>query len=804
MSTEFEESGLKQELADHVKGERKITQGMPELARRAAAEGCVLLKNQEVLPLTESKKVSVFGRCQVDTFYVGYGSGGDIHPPYRVSILDGLRNCAEISLNEELAKVYEEWCRQPKNIADPGTEWGKWPHYYPEMQLEEEMVTEAAAVSDIAVIIIGRAAGEERENKLEPGSYYLKEEEKRMITLVRQSFEQVVLVLNCGNIIDLSWTKDCEMDAILWMWLGGMESGNALADVLSGKVNPCGKLTDTIALHYEDYPSAENFGNPEYNNYEEDIYVGYRYFETFARDKILYSFGYGLSYTTFETEALSCSGTVERVELSVRVRNTGKCAGKEVVQVYIEPPQGVLGKEFRRLVAFKKTELIGPGKEQDLTFVITAEQMVSYDDTGKTGYPQSYVMEAGQCFFFYGVSDEAGRLRYQNAGGSDNRETISYGKLNNICPVKDEFSRIMPVEAVRGYNMRRKTVREGQKNLRERILANLPEQMERKNEGLITFEQVKQGEASLIEFTAQLTKEELQSLTRGEGSMNRPAGIEGNTGIFGGFLDSMKEKKVPIVVTADGPAGLRVRRYTSLLPCGTAIACTWDEDLTEQLFEKIAVEIERFDVDMLLSPGLNIHRNPLCGRNFEYFSEDPYVSGKIAAAAVRGIQSLGASACPKHFACNNQEFRRNMNDSRVSERALREIYLRGFEICVKEGRPRSIMTSYNMINGVYSHYNYDLATEVLRNEWGYEGLVITDWWMQKRPSPEFPKMRDHAYRVRAGVDVFMPGNNNLQDEVRDYVPDETLLETLGEEDGITMAELQQTAMRVLKFMLEMK
>jgi beta-glucosidase len=239
------------------------------------------------------------------------------------------------------------------------------------------------------------------------------------------------------------------------------------------------------------------------------------------------------------------------------------------------------------------------------------------------------------------------------------------------------------------------------------------------------------------------------------------------------------------------------------MPCGTAIACTWNTELVEQLFGCIAKELERFSVDVLLSPGLNIHRNPLCGRNFEYFSEDPYVSGKMAAAAVRGIQSRGASACPKHFACNNQEVNRHRNDSRVSGRALREIYMRGFEICVKEAQPKNIMTSYNLVNGVWSHYNFDFAKMVLRKEWKYEGVIITDWWMQSSVSPEFPKLRDNAYRVRACVDVLMPGSKNGSKDA-EYVSDGTLLETLGEPEGITRAELQQTAIDVLKFAAEIK
>ena len=282
--------------------------------------------------------------------------------------------------------------------------------------------------------------------------------------------------------------------------------------------------------------------------------------------------------------------------------------------------------------------------------------------------------------------------------------------------------------------------------------------------------------------------------------MNSSLGVIGNAGAFGGVIESLRKKGVPPIVTADGPAGLRLRKYTALLPCGTALACTWDDVLVEKLFEQVGKEMQKHKLDIVLSPGMNIHRNPLCGRNFEYFSEDPLLSGKMAAAVVRGVQSQGGSCCAKHFACNNQEVKRNTNDSRLSERTLREIYLRGFEICVKEGKPNTIMTSYNKINGVWSHYNYDLATTILREEWGFDGVVITDWWMQKSTSPEFPKLKDNAYRVRAQVDVLMPGN--MRHTNRKYSSDGTLLKTLGKPEGITRAELQRIAKNVLRFILK--
>lgn len=801
MCTEQEATGLEQELISEVEGERINTPGMRELARKSAAEGCVLLKNDGVLPLKKEKAVSVFGRCQVDTFFVGYGSGGNVHPPQKVTFLEGLRACKDILLNEELAALYEDWCHRKENLADPGKEWGKWPYFYPEMPVGEELVTEAAAKTETALLIIGRAAGEERENFLGEGSYYLTEEEKQLISVVTKQFEHTVLILNCGNIIDMSWTRDYRFDAILLAWLPGMEAGNALADILSGRENPSGKLADTIAVDYDSYPSAPNFGGHDFNCYEEDIYVGYRYFETFAKDKILYSFGYGLSYTTFDIVPLSYygQGDGDYIEIIVSVTNTGKHPGKEVVQLYMEAPQGVLGREKRRLIAFCKTEELVPGKSQEILFQIPLEQLAAFDDTGKTGHPNSYVLEQGDYWYYCGVSGENGRVLFRNAGGTAVKQQRVFSTLSEICPLKQKLERITPVLVDGKLVPVREEVPLGTVDMKQRILESLPEEIPYTGDKGIHFSQVQNGTASVEDFVAQLTDEELEALTRGEGGMDRPLGVAGNAGDYGGFLPSLREKGVPAIITADGPAGLRIKRYTSLMPCGTALACTWNTELVEELFGKIAEELVRFEVDVILSPGLNIHRNPLCGRNFEYFSEDPYVSGKMAAAAVRGIQAKGGAACPKHFACNNQEVNRHRNDSVVSGRALREIYMRGFEICVKEANPKNLMTSYNRLNGVWSHYNYDLAMTVLRKEWGYDGVILTDWWIQKSASPEFPALRDNAYRVRAGVDVLMPGSVGGANSEKDYVSDGTLLETLGKPEGITRAELQRTAIYVLNF-----
>lgn len=774
-------NGLAQQ-ENEVLGEKTITPGMPETLRECAGEGIVMLENDGVLPLKLVERVSVFGRCQNDWFYVGYGSGGDVHPPYTVSLMEGLRN-AGVLLNEDLAAQYEIWCRE--NPADHGW-WGHWPYSHLEMTLTDTAVREAAENSDAAILVIGRAAGEDRENVLEAGSYYLTNREHALLRQVTKAFRKVIVLVNSGNVMDLSWVKMYPVSALLYVWQLGMESGNAVADVLTGRVNPSGKLTAAIARNYTDYPSAGSFGGKEYNNYEEDIFVGYRYFETFAPDKVLYPFGFGLSYTTFAMEADAVRLT-NVTELHVRVTNTGCTAGKEVVQVYCAPPTGKLGMAAKNLVAFQKTRVLEPGESEKLILTVQDRDCVSFDDSGVTGYKDAFVLEAGDYKLILGNCSSASCL----VGSFVIAETVLVEQCTEACGPEQPFNVLTPD----GF----RPVTVGNRDLKQQILENLPGTLEYTGDLGIKLSDVAEGKHTLDEFIAQLSDRELGDLSRGEGPMNSALGTVGNAGAFGGITPELRELGIPPMITADGPSGLRVKKHTSLLPCGNAIACTWDAELVERMFTQVGREVRSFEIDVMLSPGMNIQRNPLCGRNFEYYSEDPFLTGKIAAAAVRGMQSGGISACPKHFACNNQEVNRNRNDSRLSMRALREIYLKAFEICVKEGKPQNIMTSYNKINGVWAHYNYDLATTILRGEWGYDGNVLTDWWMQKAESPEFPGVRNNAYRVRAQVDVLMPGGESYAKQF--YAFDEQQLETLDTPGGLTRGELQRTARNVLRFIL---
>ncbi len=798
---------LVQKIVDAVSGngvmqEENIADGtarafepMPDIALKAAEESIVLLKNiNNTLPVKADEVISVFGRCQIDYFYVGYGSGGDVNAPYQVNLIKGLKDC-NANIYSPVLNLYEDWCE--KNPVSHGF-WGHWPMCFPEMELEERIVKSAADNSDSAIVVIGRAAGEDRENKLEQGSYYLTDMEIKMLDLVTAHFNKVTVIMNCGNIVDMAWTEKYgdKITALVYAWQCGMESGNALANVLMGKTTPSGKLPCTIARNYEDYSSSANFGGKDYNNYEEDIFVGYRYFESFFRDKVLYPFGFGLSYTEFEIKPVSFERKDDTFYITADVKNVGNVSGKEIVQLYVKAPQGELSKAERSLVAFGKTNALAPDESESIHFEFSLYDISSFDDCSKSSHKYAYVIESGEYTFYIGNS-----VRTDMKAGSVQLEDMVIEQLDEVCGIKDSFERMVAKEKDGRLIIGKEQLASSKPYLKDRITNNLPAEIGFKGDKGYKLADVKDGKITLDDFISQLNNDELEALTRGQGMMNSDLGVVGNAGAFGGIISSLREKGVAPIITTDGPAGIRIKKYTSLIPCGTALASTWNCGLVKLLTTVMGAEMLEHGSDVLLAPGMNIQRNVLCGRNFEYFSEDPVLSGKMGAAYVNGIQTNGVSACPKHFACNNQEVRRTKNDSRVSQRALREIYLKGFEICVKESKPLNIMTSYNKINGVWSHYNYDLVTTVLRKEWGYEGNVMTDWWMQKSASPEFPSIKDNAYRVRAQVDVLMPGGKH---NAKKYKSDGTLLATIGKTDGITRAELERTARNVLNLVLKMK
>ncbi len=758
-----------------------------ELCRKVTAEGCVLLKNDGTLPLG-NQQFALFGRCQINTFYVGYGSGGDVKPPYKVSILEGLR-AGGANLDIQVVETYEHWTKN--HIPDEGY-WGHWPMCYKEMPVKDEFIASAAKRNTTAVVVIGRAAGEDRENKIEKGSWFLTDTEDNLLALTRKYFKKVCVMINSGSIMDVTRIEKHKPDALMFVWQGGQETGNAVADVLLGKVSPSGKLTDTIAA-IEDYSSYKYFGNKKYNNYAEDIYVGYRYFNTFARDKIIYPFGFGLSYTKFEITDCKVKQNAETTAtVTFTVKNAGDFTGKQVVQVYLSVPQGKLGKPSRELAAYVKTKELAPNESQTLSVTVELKDFASFDDMGVTGYKNSFVLESGEYKIFIGENVSCVKEIYTlNLDGM-----VLIKACKEACAPRYSFKRMVNAKGVHYENTPVATV-----NLRERVLNRLPKTFERKNGTDYSFQDVIDGKITPDEFVAEFTPEELDAFTRGSlYMMDSPYGPKGNAGTFGANCQPLFDKGIPAISTNDGPSGARLQAHSTLLPNGVALASSFNDELVENLTYEFGKEVIARKSHVLLAPGINIHRNPLCGRNFEYFSEDPYLTGKMAVAYIKGVQSAGASATPKHFACNNQESKRGINDSRVSQRALREIYLKGFEICIKEANPDCLMTSYNKLNGVYNYFNYELVTTILRDDWGYKGCVMTDWWMKNGKSKHFKTLKTQAYRVRAQVDVFMPGAPNYG--IHKGKSDGTLLKSLNGDDGITLAELQRSAKNVLKLCIK--
>ena len=688
----------------------------------------------------------------------------------------------KLSLFEPLGDFYRsEVERQYREGAVPGMTR--------EPEVPKALLQEAAAFTDTAVVTICRFSGEgwDRKAVLDEKVYKLSEHEKRQIELnqqlfedgdfcltgaekallkaVKEKFARIIIVMNVGGMVDTSWFKDDPaIDSVLMAWQGGMEGGLAAADLLCGDVNPSGKLADTFAVSLEAYPSTDTFhAFTDHVDYTEGIYVGYRYFESDpkARELVNYPFGFGLSYTDFEISPLTCTTDDTAAQLTVLVENTGSCPGKEVVQVYVAAPGGRLGKPAKVLAAFEKTRLLQPGEAQKLKFTIPLRELASYDEEGLIS-EAAYVLEAGLYRFYVGNSVEA----VVEAGSFELGSDQITEQLSHKClPGKEEEPGL---DRMSGSIMG--AVIPQTRYIPMKILR------ECEDTPLIRLRAVAKGEASLETFMEQLTLEDEIALLGGQP----------NTGVANTFgMGNLPEYGVPNMMTADGPAGLRIQPEcgvcTTAWPCATLLSCSWNTTLVEEVGRAGAEEVKENGIGLWLTPGLNIHRSPLCGRNFEYYSEDPHLAGKMGAAMVRGIQSMHVGACPKHFACNNKETNRKGSDSRVSERALREIYLKPFEITVKEADPYAIMTSYNLINGIQASENKDLLTGILRGEWHFNGIVTTDWWTNG----------EHYREIKAGNDVKMA--SGFPDRVRQAY----------DEGLITREEIQACAGRVLALLLKL-
>ena len=760
------------------------------LAREVAAEGCVLLKNEnETLPFYKGEKIAVFGRIAHTYYKSGLGSGGLVNTRYVVGILDAFRNEQDIVLNESVVKLYEDWIAE--HPYDEGNGWGKVPWAQEEMPVSDELFASSEG-ADAAVVVIGRTAGEDQDNTAQKGSYLLTDIEYNLIKNVSTHFAKTVVILNVGNIIDMKWVDELKPAAVLYAWQGGQEGGNGVMDILMGRVNPSGKLPDTIAKDIMDYPSTKNFGNALENTYQEDIYVGYRYFETFARERVLYPFGYGMSYTTFIVNAKLIENRKKNLTVEVIVQNTGMIPGKETVQIYVRSPQGLLGKPARVLVDFKKTKTLNPGETQILQFVIEKRSYASYDDTGVTGHKNCYVLEAGTYDIFVGTD-----VRSAEAIAAFKEDGQIVEQLEEVLAPVKAFSRMKPQEKPDGsYGICYEPVSLRTIDPYERRESRLPDEVMYTGDKGYKLSDVYQNKISMEEFIAQLGDEELIMLSRGEG-MCSPKVTPGTAAAFGGLTETLKSYGIPAGCCADGPSGIRMDCGTKAfsLPNGTMIGATFNLDLVKKLYEYTGLELRKNRIDTLLGPGLNLHRNPLNGRNFEYISEDPLLTGKMGAAQLSGMNLSGATGTIKHFCANNQETHRRDVNAVVSERALREIYLKCFEIAVKEGKCRSVMTSYGPVNGIWTAGNYDLNTTVLRKEWGFSGIVMTDWWAGANMEGDACDMKNHAVMVMAQNDLFM-----VCSDTTDMAQDN--LKAALKSGKITRGELQRNASNILNFLLQ--
>lgn len=715
------------------------------LSREAACEGMVLLKNEHgSLPLKKGAKIALFGKAVID-YIKGGGGSGDVNAPYVCNIYEGFKekeaegkvkiymplvdfykSYAEeagkkVLTREQIDKIWDKVNAMPfGQERDDITYDTFYKMHMPEAEVPDEVIAGAADYADTAVITFSRFSGEGTDRRAIGDDYYLSATEKELLKKLCNKFKNVIVVLNSGGVLDCEdFAENEKVGAALFAWQGGLEGGRAIADILCGDVNPSGKLPDTIVKSYDFYPSKDDF-NKDFNylDYSEDIYVGYRYFETVpgAKEQVRYPFGYGLSYTEFELSGAICGESEGKITAALSVKNIGKAAGKEVIELYYSAPQGKLGKPAKELAAFTKTKLLAPGEAQTIALSFDINDMASFDDLGKI-QKSAYVLEKGEYKFFIGTSVRSLKeLDYKYTAESD----IVVLQLKSLCtPWKlqkrmlssGEYEALPTGEAKYFY---------GKNKLSS---AKKPEEE-------FMFDDVDE-KLGMDEFVKQFTDEELMEFVGG----HEPTGVA-NTGCFGG----LERLDVPPVATADGPAGLRLNTDTGIpttaWPCATLLAASRNTELIYKVGAAAAREVKENNLGIWLAPALNIHRNPLCGRNFEYLSEDPVVAGKMAAAEIRGIQSEKIAVSMKHFACNSKEVNRFGCDARISERALREIYLKGFEICVKESDPWTVMSSYNLINGLHTSESYELLTEILRNEWGFKGMVTTDWGQKNDPVKE--------------------------------------------------------------------
>lgn len=781
-------------------------------ARKAASEGIVLLKNEKhVLPLQKDSRIALYGSGASNTIKGGTGSG-DVNERHSVSILEGLINAGFVitsakwieDYDRRYQKARETWRDDilAKTRGKGGVDFFRIYATTPFIRPDGDEITKTDA--NTAIYVISRVAGEGADRFNEKGDYLLTDAEEEDIRNICRLYERVIIVLNTGGVMDLSFLDEfSNIYGLVDMGQAGMEGGNALADVLSGRVNPSGRLTATWAYHYADYPNAAEFshnnGNIEQEFYNEGIYVGYRYFDTWEIP-VRYGFGYGLSYTSFEMTLLKMrQDSGNGLVFSVEVKNTGNTPGREVVQLYASCPAGTMEKEYRRLVAFGKTKLLESGEAEILELSVPFMALASYSDSGNSkkrgGSLTGWILENGIYGFYLGNSLGASKP----AAAALLDQTVLLEKTDSICAPKERIEEFRCPEEIRRKREKEKEREfspESDGILRIAIDASCIPVKEIRYKSNAELSDPKG-----LRFAENLSIEQLCKLATGDPGRAQETSDQKSEdsviGVPGAAAETSwcaSKEGLAGIVLADGPAGLRLNRsyyvkdgkvvplpfranlaggfftpdlkvdgtryyqYCTAFPVGTVLAQTWDEKILNEVGRHAAEEMKEFHVTLWLAPGMCIQRNPLCGRNFEYYSEDPFVSGKMAAAITNGVQSVrGCGTTIKHFACNNSEDNRMGVDCIVSERALREIYLKGFEIAIKESQPMALMTSYNKINGIHSANNYDLCTKAARNEFGFQGLIMTDWTTTHN-GPDCTA----SGCMRAGNDIVMPGCANDQ------------------------------------------
>ena len=773
------------------------------IARRIAADGIVLLANDGTLPLAADARVALYGLAARYTFMGGTGSGSVNCRP-GTTIDQGLRDAGITvtstgwldALDRERAEIFEAWKKSIYEKSTPGDAMSLF-HTF----LSNRMPAPAGRPitrcgdTDTAIYVIGRIAGEGADRHPGPGDYLLSETEETQLSRVCEAYPKVIVVLNVGGVIDLGFLDRYPVSALVLLSQAGMEGGHALADVLTGKTSPAGRLSETWAMRYEDYPCADTFshmnGNLHEEKYREGIYVGYRWFDAFEI-RPRFPFGFGLSYTSFSRSGAGLEESGGRLSAAVRVTNTGRFPGRDVVFLFAACPDGLRRKERKRLVGFAKTPLLQPGETAELRIGFSPEQLASYH-AGRS----AWVLDKGSYRLLYASNAE----HFDALGTLTLAETVWGERMHRICPLLDALPELQPEsDADRRWA-------EQLDGLFNGALPILPMDTAAAA-ALRAYTRPAALPAPEDPLAAKLSLEEKACLVCGRPNEGEASFIgDASVSVPGAAAETtsrLKKYGIPPTVLADGPAGVRISQryeirasdgtlympdqyevfedllfrkeishegtvpywqFCTAIPVGMLLAQTFDEAEVEEIGGVISREMQEYGVTWWLAPGMNIKRNPLCGRNFEYYSEDPLHAGRIAAAVTRGVQAVpGAAVTIKHYACNNQEDNRRGVSAIVSERALREIYLKGFETAVREAQPRAIMTSYNKVNGVHTANSRDLCTVAAREEWGFRGVIMTDWTTTNSEGGS-----SAAQCIAAGNDLIMPGMVSDIREIMDAV-----------------------------------